>query len=368
MMGKDNKISNFQISILLINTIIGVGILSLPKTLAEIVGTSGWVSILTSGLIVMILVSVIMKIMEMYEGKSIFEISKELIGTALTYIIMVIFVIYNVGLSSFVVRIFSEVVKLLLLYSTPIHVVIITILLAASYATRCGIETMARFTLIIIPFLIVPVLIISIVLIPDLDYSNLLPLFRFNATQLVKSIPTSFFSFSGFELLLIYMAYSENPKSALKYNLTAVVTVIAIYLIYFVISTARFGVAGLKVQIWPLLSLTKTIEIPSAFIENLDGIVMAIWVLIAFTTLMSYLYSASLITSKLFKVKEYKYFVLPLVPIVYIISLIPQNVVEVYKYIDIFVYILGGFFAVILPILFLILAKFKKKEEKQKNE
>lgn len=367
MIGKDNKVSNLQISILLINTIIGVGILSLPRTLAEIIGTSGWVSIVTSGLIVMVLVFVIMKIMEMYEGKSIFEISKELIGTALTYMIMIIFVIYNIGVASFVVRIFSEVVKLLLLHSTPIHVVIITMLLAASYATRCGIETMTRFTLIIIPFLIVPVLIISIVLIPDLDYSNLLPLLRFNATQLVKSIPTSLFSFSGFELLLIYMAYSEKPKSGLKYNLISIVIVIAIYMIYFLVSIARFGLAGLKVQIWPLLSLTKTVEIPSAFIENLDGVVMAIWVLIAFTTLMSYLYSASLLTSKLFKAKEHKYFVLPLVPIVYIISLIPQNVAQVYKYIDIFIYTLGGFFVVILPILFLILAKFKKKGGKTKK-
>ncbi len=368
MIGKDNKVSNLQISILLINTIIGVGILSLPRTLAESMGTSGWISIIINGLIVMVLVSIIVKLMEMYKGKNIFEISQELIGTVLTYIVMTFFAIYNIVLASFVVRVFSEVVKLLLLYSTPIHFVIITMLLVATYTIRCGIETMARFTLIILPFLIIPVVVISIVLIPDLDYSNLLPLFRFNATQLIKSIHTAFFSFSGFELLLIYMAYSEKPKSVLKYNLISVAVVIAIYVIYYLVSIARFGAAGLKVQIWPLLSLTKTVEIPSAFIENLDGVVMAIWVLIAFTTLMSYLYSASLLTSKLFNVKEYKYFVLPLVPVTYIISLVPQNIVQVYKYIDIFVYIFGGFFAVIIPILFLILAKFKKKEEKQKNE
>lgn len=368
MIGKNNKITNIQTSVLMINTIIGVGILSLPNILAEKAGTLGWASVIASGLIVMALVYIITKLMEMYDGKTIFEISQELIGVPFTYIATAIFIIYSISISSFVIRIFGEVIKTLLLHSTPIHFVIITMLLTTSYIVRCGIETMARFTLIILPFFMIPIFIISLVLLPDLDYSNLMPMFRLDASKILKSIPYVFFSFSGFECLLVFMGYTTKTKASLKYNLLSIIAIIGMYLGYFIVSIARFGEEGLRIQIWPLLSLSKTVEFPSSFIENIDGVILAIWVLIVFTTLMSYLYFAALLISKILGAKEHKQFTLPIIPIVYVMSLVPQNIVQVYTKVDIFLYIFGGFTSILTPVFFFTLAKIKKKGGKIQDE
>lgn len=368
MIGKDSKISNLQVAILMLHTILGVGILTLPSPLAERLGTSGWVLIIITGIIAIILVTMITKLMSMYKGKNILEISNHLMGRPLTYVALVIVVIHIIGQGAFVVRIFGEVIKMFLLLATPIEVVIFTMLLTAAFTTRSGIETVARFSIIVIPFIVIPLLIISTVLLQDLDFTNLLPIFRVNPIQLLKSIPSTFFSFGGLEFLLIYMLFSKNPESALKYNLGAIVAIIVVYLGSFFISIARFGEKGLALQLWPLLSLSKAVQFPSAFVENIEGIIMSIWVVVAFTTLISAIYSSSILLEKMFKVEEHKYLVVSILPIIYFLSLIPRSVVLVYKYLEVFTYIFGTFATIVYPSLLFILAVLKRKGETRKNE
>ena len=363
MFGKDNKISNMQIALLTVHTIIGVGILSLPSTLAETVGTSGWISLVLSGIIAAVPVIMITKVTEKYRGWNLFEISSYLLGKTLTYITFTLLIINFIGQSAFVIRIFGEVIKMFLLFSTPIEVTIVTMLLTAVFTARGGIETIARLSLLVVPFILIPTLILNVVLIPDLDFTNLLPFFKNNFADVIKSIPATFFSFGGLEFLLVYMYYSKHPKSAMKYNIGAIVTVTVLYLLSFFITLARFGEKGLGVQLWPLLSLAKAIQFPNAFIENVEGIIMAIWVIVVFTTLMSAIFVASVLIRQMFRTEESKYFTLPLLPIIYFFSLIPRNVVLVYSYMQVFTYIFGTFASLIYPILLYILAVFKKKGE-----
>lgn len=368
MFGKDNKISNAQVAMLMIHTIIGVGVLSLPSTLAEMLGTSGWVALIITGAIAVVPVIMMTKLMTMYKDKNIFEISSKLVGRPLTYVSFIIVVIHMLGQGAFVARIFGEVIKMFLLFTTPIEIIILTILLTAVYTVRSGIEGIARFSIIVIPFIVIPLLILSVVLIPDLDFSNLLPFLKASPVHILKAVPPVFFSFGGIEFLLVYMYYSKNPKSAMKYNIGAIVVITVLYLLSFFLTLARFGEKGLVAQLWPLLSLSKAIQFPNAFIENVEGIIMAIWVIIAFTTLMSAVFASSVLIGKMCKAEENKYFALTFLPIIYFISLIPRNVVQVYDYVQMFTYIFGTFASLLYPILLYIIAVLKKKGEAKKNE
>ncbi|SCG81776.1 Spore germination protein yndE [Proteiniborus sp. DW1] len=368
MFGTDNRISNLQVAILMIHTVIGVGVLSLPSTLAEMLGTTGWIALIITGGISSILVFMMTRLMAMYKGQNLFDISSELMGRPLAYVSFVIIIIHLLGHGAFVSRIFGEVIKMFLLFSTPIEVTIVTFILTAVYTVRSGIEGMARFSIIIIPFIVIPLSILGVVILPDLDFTNLLPFLGASPMEIIKSIPTIFFSFGGIEFLLIYMYYSKKPESAMKYNIGAIVVITILYLLSFFFSLARFGEKGLAVQLWPLLSLSKAIQFPNAFVENVEGIIMAIWIVIAFTTLISSIFGASVLIGKMCKVEEYKYFTLPLLPIIYFVSLIPRNVVQVYDYVQIFTFVFGTFASLAYPMLLYVLAVFKKKGEAKKNE
>jgi len=368
MIGNNKKISSFQMMVLIVNTIIGVGSISLPSDLSKSLGTGGWFLLLTGGFLTCIVVVITSKLMKMYPEKTIVEISRELVGTTLTNILMMIFILYLLDISTYIIRIFAEVIKMFLLLNTPTEVIIITMLFTTAYIARSGIEPIARLTLMAIPFMTIPFFIIGLVLLQDLDFTNLLPLFRFGLKDLVMSIPSSFFSFGGFEFILIYIAFVKSPRESTKYSVLAIVIVTIVYIILFVVSIARFGEIGLADQAWPILALSKSVEFPGAFVENVDGIVMATWVLITFTTLAPALFANALIISRIFKLRDHKLFVLPLIPIIFILSLIPDNQVEVQKHLGTITNYLLTFSAIILPISFYIIARFKNRGGAQKDE
>ena len=366
MIGKNDKISSLQLAILLINTIIGVGVLSLPNTLAKNLKSDGWVLVIVSGILAIIFTIIVSKLMETYSGKTFVEFGKELVTTPVSFVVSIIFVVYFIGLSAFATRVLGEVVKMYLLLSTPIEVIIMTMLLTTTYAARCGVEVMARMSIIIIIAVSIPIAFLFVAVFMDIEINNLLPVFQFSIMDVIKGIPSVFFSFIGFEFLLIFMAYSANQKKSTKYNVFSIVIIMIIYIFNFMISLGQFGVDELTHQLWPTLSLSQTINIPGAFIENVEGIVMGIWVLIAFTSIAPALYGYSIILSTLFKHKEHKHFVLPLVPIIYIVSLIPDNLVMVYNYMDTFVNYVGTFSAVIVPLTYFIISRFKKNKKRGK--
>lgn len=74
--------------------------------------------------------------------------------------------------------------------------------------------------------------------------------------------------------------------------------------------------------------------------------------------------SQVVILSNLFNTKKHDYFVTALIPIVYIISILPQNLRDVYKYMGKFVNITGVISAVIFPIILFVINKVKNRREK----
>lgn len=369
MLDKNTKVSNSQITLFLISIMVGVGILSLPSALARELNNDGWILIIITSIIASIITLIIAFLGRLFPRKTVVEFGKEILTAPVSDFFSIIFLIYFVGLSAFEVRLFAEVVKMFLLTQTPTEVIIITMLLTTTYIVRCGIEELVRMAMIIFPFVIIPTIAIFTFLLPDLDFTNLLPVFRFELSDMIQGIPVAFFSFIGFEFLLLFMAFSEKPKNLHKSGLIAIAVVTFIYLSAFFINLAQFGVDNLRHQLWPMLTLMKAIDIPGAFIENVDAVFMAIWVLAVFTSLGPALFGASLILSKLVRGKEHKYFVLPTIPISYYLSLVPDNLAVLYEYMDIFTNYIGTFIVVVVPIVLFIGALIKgRKKEATKND
>ncbi|EOD01685.1 GerAB/ArcD/ProY family transporter [Caldisalinibacter kiritimatiensis] len=354
------KISSLQLSVLIVSTIIGVGILSLPSTASEKLNTDGWILIAVSGLIAAILTYLISYVGKLYTGKTLVEYGKDLMTAPVTYIVSIIFCIYFIVLTGFEVRLFAEVIKMFLLIKTPTEIIIITMLLATSYIVRCGVEALTRMALIILPLVLIPLFLLFLALVPEMNLTNIFPVFRFKIIDLIKAIPSVVFSFIGFELILFFSAFVDDQKKSIKYNVISIIIVTLIYILVFFVTILRFGAQEVAHQIWPTLSLMKIIDFPGAFVENVEGIVMALWVLAVFTSLAPVLYATSLILKRLFKLQEHSYFVLPFIPIIYFIALIPDNLAGLYKFMDIFTFYVGSFAAILVPFVLFILALFKK--------
>ncbi|QZY55467.1 GerAB/ArcD/ProY family transporter [Crassaminicella profunda] len=363
----NDKISSFQLGLILAVTMIGVGILTLPRTLTEVVGPDGWVVLLLAAFIALVIALVIAVLVKKFPQETVVEFSSSLIGKPLGMIISIGFFIYCILFSAMEVRIFGEITKEYLLLNTPIEVLMITLLLAAVYLIRSGIEPIARMAQIIFPVVVLIAVVIILPVLPELDLTNLLPVLKTPITKIIKAIPIIFFSFVGIELMLLFSAFVIEPQNIKKHVSFAVIMVSAVYMFILIVTVTRFGLVESTHIIWPSLELFKTIDLPGAFIENVEAFIIGIWILSLFMTLVTLYFGGSLIISRILKSKEQNYFVLPILPIIYFIALIPDNIAQVADYMDMISNYLSTFYVILLPILLLVISSFKKRKGGKKS-
>lgn len=360
-MNKDSKISSKQIKGLVVTAIIGVGVLSLPSSLSSIVGLDGWISIVLAGIIMVGIITIIVKIFQNLPGMNLFEVSRTTLGPIFSLIFQIILLLYMVVLLAYISRTLGEVIKAFLLEETPIEFIIFVFILVTSYIARCEIDVIGRMGYFIYPIILGFTIFLIVVTLPNADFSNLLPMFESDIKALPNGLMASIVSFAGFEILLFAIPYAEDKGQVLKSSLYAIGLVTIIYVTIFVTSAAQFGIDQLNRLPWATLSLVKQIDLPGLFLENLDGIVTTLWVLVVFGTLGPTYYSTGKILANLFKTKSHELFILPLIPIVYTISLLPQNQIEIQKNMTNVLNILTGMAIFIFPIIIFIISHFKNR-------
>ncbi len=358
-MNKDTKISSKQIKGLVVTTIIGVGVLSLPSNLSNMVGLDAWIPIVLSGVIMVGMIIIIVKIFQYSSGMDIFEISRTALGPIFSVIYQIILLIYMIVLMAYVSRTLGEVIKAFLLEQTPIEVIIFVFILVTSYIARCEIDVMGRMGYFIYPIILGFIIFLIVVTLPNADFTNLLPMFQSDIKSLPGGLMTSVISFAGFEILLFAIPYAEDKDRVLKSSLSAIGLVTLIYLVIFITSAAQFGIDQLNRLPWVTLSLVKQVDLPGLFLENLDGIVTTLWVLVVFGTLAPTYFSSGKILANLFKTKRHELFILPLIPIVYTVALLPQNSIEIQKNMANALNILASISIFIFPIIICIISYFK---------
>ena len=336
MYSNNDKVSIGQMINILILGTIGVGILTLPRDLAEIVGTDGWISLLIGGGLAMLIALANTYIIKCFPNKGLFQILEETLGKPIAWIVSLFLCLTLLGNIAFIVRIYEIVTKTLLLPRTPKAVLIIMMLLVVVYAVRVGIEPLGRISNIIFPISVILVVILFGLTLSQAEVSNLRPFLQSSPKDIFKTLNIVIYSLLGFELVLIFGVHINQPQKA---TLIAPITVGVVLLLYLLLNTlvlANFGEKQIIRLIWPTFNVFKTVEFPGAFIENVEIAAMAIWIFNIFTSLAPLYLGTTILISDIVGAKEQNYFALPLLPLVYTASRFGESIADVYKFFGIF--------------------------------
>jgi len=359
----DAIMSNQMYSILVTN-IIGIGILSLPRVLAEKAGPDSLI-VLTAGSVLFIIIALLMQMLvRKFPRKTIIEISDYLLFKPMGIIIGLLYIVYLILITSLEIRAFGEITKNFLLINTPIEVIIISFLLTIVYVVRSGIESIARLSVIVLPLSVFPSIIVMFVAIPDLDLTYFLPILRTPLPDLIKAVPQVFFSFLGFEFIVLLGYFVKDTKNLKRTAVSSITFVSVVYFIFTAITISRFGIEENKNLIWPVVTLFKSVKLPGTLLESVEVVIMSTWLLSIFMTVAIAYYAATFLISRIFKSREHNYLALFFLPLMYGLSLIPENIAEVYDYLDTFSNFFGVIMAFILPILLLLISFVRKKPKK----
>ncbi|GAB6488389.1 GerAB/ArcD/ProY family transporter [Bacillus cereus] len=362
---KENKqeITLFQMFLFIIQTVTGIGVLTLPYDMYKVSKEDSWISILIGGTLISMGIFIIWLLLKRFPGSTIFELSTKISGEYLGAFIKVSYIFFFLYTSVHLSLLFGRLVSIWVLPRTPIWITIFLILSVGVYCATKNLKIIARFFTVVSVLAFVLFLLITYI-VKDIDIHYILPIGQNGIHTILKGALTGSLAFAGFETILIIFPYTKG-KSIHKFHISllALISMTLFYAYITFICITFFGPAVMKLVPQPLLYILKYQSFQ--VIERTDLLFFSIWTVSVATSIMSYLYVASIGLANLLRHDRHSTFVPYAAMLVFIVTLlIPQNE----KYINLvsrFYGLLSPIFLFGIPGLLLIFSLFLKKADIQ---
>ncbi|MEW9670459.1 GerAB/ArcD/ProY family transporter [Ammoniphilus sp. 3BR4] len=355
-----DQITTIQSALIVTNVIIATGIITLPRAVAEEVGTpDGWISVMLGGLIALFFGWVVGKVSQSFPCQSFFQYSQVVAGNFLGKLHGMFFVGFLLLSAGHQARIMGEVIRMYLLDNTPIEVIIISFMSVGVYLTIGGINPIARICELF--FLVIAILLLLLVIFSfrNFELDNLRPVLGDGIQPVWKGIKVTALSYGGYEVMLVLAFFMKEPQKAVKSIMAGIGIVIPLYTLVVILAIGTLTLDEVKTLTWPMMSVAKAIELPGGFFERFEAFFVVLWVMAMYTSFVPFHYAACLGLGQLFK-KDHNAFAFGLLPLIYIIALYPENLNSIFKlgeYIG-YVYI---FLGAVMPLYFWMIAKIRGK-------
>lgn len=355
----DEEISNKELSISVVSMVIGAGILTMPRGVAENTkGVDGWLAILAGGLIAMFFAWICAKLASRFPKHTFYDYTASVVTQPVARGITFLFGIYAMMFTAYEMRVVANILKIYLFDRTPIEVLGLIFLWVVIYAASGSRAAILRINLMFMPIVLFMGLAVVFMNLGFFETDHLRPFFTTDWKGYFKAIQVTGFTFSGFEILLFYVALSNKPSKAPKAAIIGLSIPLVLYLIIYTFVIGVFGHEATKQMIDPTIELAKEVEVPGQFFERFESIFFTIWIMTFFTTAtMALDITLICLQSVLNKVNKMTLIFL-LAPIAYLVGMIPEDLNAVSKFGDYLSYFGVGFSA-ILPSVLLIIAKIR---------
>ncbi|MGN7941000.1 endospore germination permease [Virgibacillus sp. 6R] len=368
MMNEPRRISVFQAAAIMINSSIGVSLLALPRIASEKAGSGALFVTLLAVILFITSVWICSTLAKRFPKESFLAYSQTIIGKRFGKIAAFMMICFFLFTTSIVLREFGEVLSTSLMQETPISVTILSMLVLIAITTRNNITTISYFHTYYLPFIVIPIVSIAIIAFKDIDWRHLKP-FLGNETTLADfvggAISIAGLPFIPITLFIIFVIapHMVEPKRIVKGALSGSFVAAIMFFLATGITLAVFGAEELKKSMWPMLVLTRMSELPSSILERLDILFLMVWIISAFTTLLSGYLICIEFASQLFRLRSHRVLSYLALPLLYALAFYPRNALhlsQIMSHVGVWsVLITTGY-----PLVLLLIAIIRGKEGK----
>jgi spore germination protein len=361
------QVTVIQTAIVVFSTIIGVGVLALPH-FAVHAANSGAPLLALLGMLVSFVGLIFVILLGMrFPQQTIVQYSESLIGKWPARFFSVLLILFFAVLTSLASREFGEVVVTSVLQRTPLEVTVIVMLALAAISSRNDMTTFTYIHHLYFPLILFPGILIVVLSLKNAVGINLLPIIGNEHQGYLAGILIIAALFQGSFVMTMIIPAMRRPDRAFPAGIVGMVLSGGLYLLIVIATVAVFGHEEIKKLLWPTLELAKTTSLPANVLERLDGAFIAVWVTAVFTTLLSTYFFTIHSLSQLLRLRDHKLFSFMLLPFVFVIAMLPQNVVQLYNVIS----IIGRYgltLTILYPGMLLLVAMIRKARGRANNE
>ncbi|QDY85429.1 GerAB/ArcD/ProY family transporter [Paenibacillus polymyxa] len=360
----DDKITTKQAAVFLTNTVLGAGILTLPRGVTEQVQTpDAWLSVLIGGGIVILVIWVMVKLSQQFPGNTIYQYSRRIVGTVPGGFLSVLLIIYFIIIAGFEIRVLAEVTIFFLLEGTPIWAIVIPFIWIGSYLIFGGINSIARLYQIVLPISLFFLLLCFVFSLRIFQIDHLRPVLSDGIFPVIKGLKSTILVFAGCEVVMTLVAFMQHPEKAFKAMATGISIPLVLYFLTVFMVIGGLSVDSTVTSTWPTINLMRSFEIPGFLFERLEFPLLVIWVMQMFCNFCSFFFNASLGISQVFGVK-YRYAIFGLIPLIFISTMTPIRMMEVFRLGDAIGY-MGIILFLMIPVFLSIVLMIRRKGMKQ---
>jgi spore germination protein KB len=314
----NGKFSAFHVGTILYPTVLATGFISLPTITAQYADNDFWLTGLLASLLGMVSVYMATRLYELYPQMTVIQYSEQIMGKAVGKIVGVIYLLFFLHATGVIARQYAEFVTINFLSRTPMVVIISSMLLLTAFAVRGGATMLVRNAVIFTPLFILP-LFLLLLLIPDLDVKNIFPVLSHGIIPVLKGTIAPQSWVCEVFLMTFFLPYMSNPEKGRRWGMMSLFAIIIGMTYVNLITLLLLGIDTANKN-YPLLSAFRYIS-SGNFIENLESLLLAMWVIGNFIKISVFYFAAVQSFGQILQLSDYRPFVFPMGILVMVFSL-----------------------------------------------
>ncbi|MGF9955285.1 endospore germination permease (plasmid) [Bacillus mycoides] len=350
-----------ELATLVICNICGIGLLSLPNAIASTtLFSDGWVILLGSGLVVVILGWISTKLTTYFPQVSFYEYTSTLVSKPVAFLFSLMAICIYLSIAAYEIRSISVIVNMFLLENTDVKIIAFGFLLVIAYGL-CG-SRMALIQLCIFGlYIVIGALVLTFVLnINNIDLHHLFPILETPPKGYIYGFKNAGFAFLGFEAVLYYNSIVSNPKKAPVYVVSGLLLVVILYTITYLFCICVFSQGVVSELVYPVLELGKEVRV-GGFLDRFDSFFFMTWIITIFSTTIIYLDMVVILLTSISKKRKKTTCIFMLLPIVYMLSIFPNGQKEINRFGNLATTV-NFFYILIIPSILLLITVIKRKK------
>ncbi|MGG1658249.1 GerAB/ArcD/ProY family transporter [Brevibacillus sp. NRS-1366] len=294
-----------------------------------------WISYLIAGVLGIFIAFAATRLSLLYSGQTLIQFSQTILPKWMGKILLISYFIQWYSVIGVILREFADFTITILFFRTPMWLIILTMLLLMIFLTyQGGIEGIGRCSELFGPIILVSIFLVVMLSLPNTEWNRILPVYVDNGMSSIWKatlLPASFFG--ECVMLTMLLSFMEKPEQGPSramwgVGIAGLVVFISTLCIIFV-----FGPALSAKMSHPFFDMARYISI-AGFIQNIDLLIVLIWIMSVFIKLSLYFFICSYGTAQWLNIKDWRKLIWGVALVVFVQSLLyPDVTVSDVKYV-----------------------------------
>lgn len=342
---------------------LGVGMIGTPRLVFEQAGHDSWISIILAYFFLLLVMFIMLYILKQYDNADILGIQMDLFGGFIAKVLGTVYIFYFLAQILAILVTYIEIIKVFIFPDSSSFIIGLMLVTLIVYSCIGGLRVIIGITFIFF-FLAHWVLFLLIKPISQIDWLSFLPVMDHGIKNILEGTMATAYTFMGFEILFFIYPFIQSKRKLGRSVISGVSYSAFIVLLTTVTAIGYFSPEQLQRRIWVVLHLFKIQTTP--FIERLDYIVVAEWMMITLPNMILFMWGITYTAKRLYKIPN-KVSLYIAAGLLLVFILFFKTHFEIQRLIDT-VKLSGIWITYVYPFILLPLVFIKNKWRKKKKE